>query len=371
MSVFDPNEQRTFVVQELGVGDPGATLVRFEWTARSRSAPRHGWEYGVRLRTKREDYPSGSEPTEQVLGSNYEPFDISGVWDNRWAQQALGPLDALNDGFAENQRKEFEKLVQRGNLVRLEFEGISITGLITNFRPTYFTKFRIGYKFSFSPHFRVVGGDTRAGNVLAPTVTDPVDAMRDADQAVNNARDFLNQAPAPLMALDVYSSIVSSVDDWQSRLDTINSVISVRTQQGATDAINPLGRVVQSFQSLRTSALLIPPLLYSARTDSTDVLAYEAAVLNLSFEEFAREISFTARQLAVICEKASRDLNRLVVNKVLAIYRPHAGESLYGVANKFYGNPFLWRNIYDQNNLSDIVLDGSQTLVIPDAGRIT
>jgi hypothetical protein len=359
----DPNSLRRFVLVELqrtAQGTYTETPVRFEWTSDSRSAPRHGWEYGVTVRTNREDYPGSDEPVEQVLGAHYDPQTFHGVWDDRWA----------GDGFAENQRVEFQKLVQRGNYVRCSFEGVTFTGIVTHYKPTYFTSFRTGYEFTLSPHFQTQGGDTRRGRILAPKTADPTAFLLEVDAIIDETLALHAASPGPFVSSDLVGQVASSVGDWEDRANTINAVIETRVLTPAGDGPNSVSRVIAGFQGMAASALALLPL-FAATSTATD-LAYEAAVPNLTFEVWKREVCFQARQMIVTCFNAARDLQKLVDPQAKAIYRPRHGESLYGISNRFYGTPHRWRDIADRNKLTGFTLSGIESLVIPNvAGKVS
>jgi hypothetical protein len=358
MAAFDA--QRTFTVVELQRTAQGTyveTPVKFIWDARTQSSPRHGWEYGVRLRTVREDYPGSDEPVEQVLGTNFEPFEIRGIWDDRYA----------GEGFAESQRVEFEKLVQRGNLCRLTFETITITGLLTQFVPTYYTSWRVAYKFTVSPHFRVEGGDTRRGRLLAPKTADPTASLLAVNAVIDDALVKMQSAPASRISGSTFSTVASSVGDWSARADSINVIVSSRVL-APEGPINSLSRVVQSFSDLQSSAAALLVSLAGLRSDQD--LAYEDAMGSLGFDEWVRGLAFSARQMIISCAEARRDLGVLVDPKARAIYRPRQGESLYAISNRFYGTPFKWQAIAERNNLRGFTLTGQELLVIPDVKSV-
>jgi hypothetical protein len=102
-------------VQQQANGKFTELATKFTWSRETQTSPRNVWEYKIKLRTVREDYPGVNVPTEQVLGWNFEPFDLEGIWDDRYA----------GEGFAEKTRVSMEQLIQRGNPVRVEFESVS------------------------------------------------------------------------------------------------------------------------------------------------------------------------------------------------------------------------------------------------------
>jgi hypothetical protein len=350
--------QRVFSVTELtrtGQGTFTETNVRFEWTAREQSAPRDGWEYAVKLRTVREDYAGSDIPTEQVLGPNYEPFELSGVWDDRYA----------GAGFAERTRVAFEQLVQRGNFVRLAFEGITITGLITRFVPNYKRKYYVLYRFTFSPHFRNSGGDARRQPLVAvPALQSPSLYSDQSASLISAAVAIYADAPTAFIGGTLYATVGQTIVDWQTRIAVIQSVVAARVLSTSDTAVNSVSRLAATFTGLRNSALNFLPTLESVRTDLN--LGYEAATSVMDFECWARGLSGQARQIAFTADTAQQELARRVDKKALAFYRPQAGESLYGVSNRFFGTPYRWRDIADRNGISTATLTGAELLLIPD-----
>lgn len=357
------NSKKIFLVEELQVSGGGTSeeiLSEFKWDTKTRSAPRHGWEYGVKLRTKREDYPGSDAPVEQVLGPNYEPFDIKGIWDDRYA----------GEGFAENQRVEFEKLVQRGNLTRLSFEGLQITGLITAFRFTYMRSYQTAYSFTFSPHYRKRGGDVRKNTIKTPKATDPVKGAGQVLSIIAVALARLDAAPAHLFPTDVFSSLRSQTLDWQNRIDSIGSTIDNRVLATQSEVpLNSVAAVAQGFAGLVASAAIMLTLTAGLRSDMD--IAFEDAMTILTFEDFIRGMSQDARDLIIAAGSLAKDLALLADPQALAAYRPYAGESLYSISSRFFGTPFQWRAIAERNGLQRIELDGSEFLIIPAASKLS
>lgn len=351
---------RTFTVNELLRQSDGTFTdsgVRFEWDSKHQSSPRPSWEFGQRQRTHREDYPGSDIPSEQILGPNFKSFKVRGVWDDRYNYS----------GFAEDTRKAFEALVQRGNFVRLEFEGITITGIITEADYVYRRASYQSYEFDFSPHFRNSGGDARQQGRLAPqAVSDPQTYADQAAAICLQARQLQSAAPLYLIASSLVDNIGGTIDTLTDRLGDVQSIVNNRViaVDPATQSVNSISRLVQSFSDMQAQA--VAALGYLGQTSSTDGLDYETADLTLAFEVWQRELGFTMRQMIVLAAQAAAQLALLVQPKTLAYYRPHKGESLYGIANQFFNAPERWRDIYLANNLQTIVLTGTELLIIPD-----
>lgn len=48
------------------------------------------------------------------------------------------------------------------------------------------------------------------------------------------------------------------------------------------------------------------------------------------------------------------------------VYRVQDGDTLIHIANKFYGNPMKWKDLYYANSLKDLDLSDVETLFIPE-----
>jgi hypothetical protein len=334
----------------------------FEWTAEAQSSPRNSWRFGVHLRTARDDYPGSDQPVEQVLGPNYTPFTLVGVWDDRY----------MGAGRAVATQRAFEQLVQRGNLCRFELDGLSISGLITDAEFEYFRSWRIGYSFTVSPHYRVIGGDVRRQPLL---VEASIKTPRDyADKIASIVADVLSaQAFAPTSIarggfVASFGDVVGRIVDQSAAL-TASTVSRVFTAGDDSNSSTSILRVVQACTGLRALAFeLQRKAQLAVNYGATGALPYEDALGQLAFEVWTKSLSSSAQRLALECFTAARDLRRFAQLGTLALYAPYAGESLYGISSRFYNTPHEWRRIADRNRLTQLLLTGSERLVIPSLG---
>lgn len=352
------DSRKEFVITELQRTANGRFQelpVRFVWGRETWSAPREGWQFGLQLRTVREDYPGADTPTEQVLGFNYKPFTVKGVWDDRYA----------GAGFAEATRAAFEALLARGNLVRIEFEELVIHGLITDFDVDYKRKWQQGYSFTVSPHFRQEGGDVRKVKLAPVAIANPNTYYVSAQALITASQALQTAAPRSYVAGDYYSQIASSVGDWQLKADTISSIVSNRVLETdpLTQSVNSIARLAGEFSSLADSAIAFPVVTAAGRTDLN--LAYEDAIRVLEFETWQRQLNTYARALYLTAARAASELGARVTPDAMALYRPMAGESLYSISNRFYRTPHKWRAIASRNGLKTWILTGSELLIIP------
>jgi hypothetical protein len=74
-----------------------------------------------------------------------------------------------------------------------------------------------------------------------------------------------------------------------------------------------------------------------------------------------------ARAMLLAARRAQESLLAQADPNALALYQPHAGESLYAISNRFFKTPHRWREIAARNGLKTVVLEGTELLIIPNA----
>lgn len=357
--------------------------VRFEWSARTHSIPVEAWEMPIHQRTVRDDYPGSEEPVEQVLGWNYETFTLSGGWDDRYGGQ----------GFALDTFRQFEALVKRGSMVRIEFETITMYGLITDFVPRYELESLIGYSFTVSPHFRVQGETAR--ELLKPAdIVDPRVAVLEALEvagALETTQILAGGVPQRPVSADVelarrerlgtawagpgappafqavgglLESVGEELDEMFATLEEADTQVRGQILDPLTDGAQGLSRLAQRFAAVKTRAANITTALGSA--GSTASMAWQTAVAVLEFDNWRAGMAANARLQWLGAHDAGKSLARASEPKAKALHAARRGESLYGISNQYYGTPHEWRRIAERNNLSTLTLDGDELLVIPE-----
>ena len=339
----------------------GRTVEReaFAWDAFHRNIPFQPWEFGLQLRTVRTDYPGNSRPTEQILGSNFTPFTLAGRWSDKFNR--FGTYE--NGGYADATRKEFEELVARGNLIKIKFQDLVFDGLITNVDFTYKRKDEIGYSFTFSPHHRQPGNSTQSRSprtaLNAAQLRDEVVEIRDRAKAIHG------QAPKLFITGTLYSDVDTKLAAWDSSISVIEEVTNNRTALPALEPQSALRRLAAEFILLKTTSQELYQLLRDARSDND--LFFETYALILDFDFWAKGIQEQLHTMIFRADRSATDLTLRAKPGALALYRPFAGESLYGISNLFYNTPHNWRAIVARNNLgNDFTLEGDELLIIPE-----
>lgn len=360
--------ERMLTITELARVDTPAGIdfvpsgVEFKFSRDNFSGPRGPQAFGIQLRTSRQDLPGSEEPVEQVLGWNYTPFTVTGVWDDRYAGK----------GYAEQTRRAFEDMVKRGNLIKYQFEQLSIRGLITAFNVNWKRADMIGYSFTISPHYRYKGESIKVDPNSTNRVTiDPRTSVAKARQALellkadqDLASIRANARVQQLLKSSAFSDINSALDTVESGISRAEQTVQNEILKPGQDAANALNRGAQAMNSVKTA---ISTLLSTSRSiiASAD-MSTSSLVENLKFESWSRTLSGDASQMALVSDKAQSDLALRAQPKPKRLHRVRQGESLYQISTMYYGTPFHWRDILQANNLSSIVLTGGELLVIPE-----
>lgn len=346
-----------FVIEELRYDRqqqkyvPAANGDRFEWTPVARTSPINGWPYEVVLRTVRDDYVGADEPTEQVLGAHYEPFKLSGKFDDRYAGQ----------GFAARESDRLEKMIRRGPVARVSYGALSFVGLLRRLTVTYQRPWLCTYEFEVSPHRKEDGTPPRTldAKKIAP-VRDYATQVLQYAQAL---ADLHERAPVRYIKGLIHSTVSGLVSKTIAKAEQVSAVVEGRVLSFDDEVTNGVAKVVSDLEALRQAAIAIRTELASAKT-TTDLFFY-ASLIALEYDAWSKGIGAIARAMAVLAREAAQELRRRVSPDAQALYRPRAGESLYDVANKFYGSPADWRRIAERNGLDSMELNGTELLIIP------
>ncbi len=356
--------ERMLVITELQrIGtDLQPTGVDFKFARENFTAPRGPQSFGVELRTARQDLPGSEEPVEQVLGWNYTPFTVKGVWDDRYA----------GTGYADQTRKDFEALVQRGNPVRYQFEQLAITGLIVKFEFLYVRKDYQTYSFTISPHFRYQGQTVRIDTNSARRI------LRDPKQSVKLARAGLEQMKADqalaslrtkarvqqLLSSSIFTDINASLDTIESFISSSEQLVEKEILGPVSNATKALNRGAQIMSSVKTA---VASLLHQQKSlQASANMSVTSLAENLRFEGWHRTLAGSSRKFVVDAEQSRRDFAYRAQPKPKRLHRVRQGESLYQISTRYYGTPHHWRDILTANRLSSIVLQGGELLEIPE-----
>lgn len=363
--------QGVFIVQELRGNDPAGAdeAARFEWTADStaptpfdgakgggaRACPLKPWAQAGEQRKVRTNYPNATIPSIQVLGPVDKPHTFRGRWDDRYN----------GIGYAKFERARFVAMAKRGNPVRVQFDDFAFEGVIESWICDVQRAWDIDYTFTLDVTNEVGEGDPSRSPV---TPADALESLNQVDLATQATLDADDLAPrnaiAGTLADDVTTSLVGMVTARESLAGTIDS----RDLAPPENPVDQFTRIATQFRAARGAAFGLISRLSAVRSDLD--MAQQTAIDVLNFDDWVRSLRFGARIAMGQALAGDIAATEHAEPSAVRLYRPQAGEHLYGIARKFYGSAHAWSLIYDRNSLTTSVMSGNEILLIPERGGI-
>lgn len=340
-----------------GLLDSEITYSRFVWTAENGAMPRGEISFpSTVLRTKRTDYTGNANPTEQVLGSNLgDSWQVSGEWDRR--RMGLGVPDATKDAI--------ERFVRSGVRAVIQLDDQRFVGLIKQFDPIM-TAYGWRYTLTISPHGTDSGERKLPGGLRGQTrIRTPDEHYADVYEVVARANGRQSAAPLWAFAGSYHTDMGDVLLDLSDTVGHVAALLNAR-EDGQTTSLEVVRGAVALFALAQTQAATVAAELKAV--SSAVILAWDNPAGVLSYEAWARGVAADMRECQWRSHQATIALGLRVDPSIRALYKPRAGESLYAIARKFFGDGLLWREIMTRNQLEFTNLQGTETLVIPALG---
>ena len=343
------------------VSDTGKEGARFVWTSAktipgdadggARACPREVMEMGghqVLVRTKN---PGSRNPSFQILGPDYKPITLHGVWDDRYNYR----------GYAVQTMRDFEDMARRGNRVMVSVAAQGFIGVIEDWTFPYRRNWDIGYSFVLNIWGR---NDAKITTTAAPPPKDPWTMAA----GLNQQADYVAAEHARRPEKSIYAKTMQAINQGLGEvsvgLNAVSKALDTRT--GVLSPIGDFKNLATQFRSIQGNCSTVLNSMVSVRSDvdmtyrtGKDVLDFEAWGKSMAGQ--LRLLRHGSRQAAVACDQ--RDIACTVGS-----YRPRKGQSLYSVSQDCYQTPFGWKAIYDANHLHSTTLLGTETLIIPARG---
>jgi hypothetical protein len=333
----------------------------FKWSADkstqgdvgARCAPVAPWDMPIQQRKPRTDYPGARIPSFQVLGPVRKPFTWSGTWDDRYNFK----------GFAVAEQKRFEKMVERGNPIRISFKTQVFWGMVDEFTPHYIRDSKIGYTFTFDPSSRDGEGDL---NRSPESPEQPERALDDVDILAAATAQAHSQKPAWTSKGTLIGDTSNALGQVSRRMNDVAKALD--TRQGVLKPIGDAKNLALQFRALQGDITGVVLKLAEARSDLN--MGVRTAKSVLDFEAWIRNTSTLMRYALGRSKKAADAMDRRDIPRAKAIYKPFKGEHLYSISRKAYGTPFGTDAIMRANHLTAVVMTGTESLIIPEMGTV-
>lgn len=322
----------------------------------ARAAPQGNWTIGVKLNTKATQYPGTTRKSEQVMSAEWKDQAFTGRL-----------LDKYNyRGYAVREARRFQTMVRRGNRVQISFQSQAFEGLIVDLDFPYRGDFEIRYTFKISVHGSLdddLVATLDALNALPKTPTDPTEALTRVDVSVQALIEANDKAPRPSLLTRIADDIEGRLEQVASARDSLASTLDI-LQSGPVSKLDQWRKIGDLFRDLKRSAADLGDATNSMRTDA--ILGWQSVQGFFDLEEWMRDTRYFAASLMGDAELGAQEAETRSKPKTLRTYWPQVGESLYAIAQRYYGSPFAWRFIADRNGLDGPICDGTAPLILPE-----
>lgn len=348
------------ITEQKRTGTGGYTngTTNFMWTGPSRTAPQGTLDLELQNKTVRKEMPGSNHVVEQTLSSTWQPFDLTGVWDDKWA----GP------GFAWGMYNDFAIFAQTIPLVKIELDKNSLIGLITGFKVKYKVESKIFWTMTISPHRNNSFTAQSTGTELDYTKKTVQQRVAELQSSLDSLQ-YITDSYRPFVPIKTGFSL-----NFQKQLDLIS---------GAISAINLLGVNLQTvntednqqklatlFGTIRSTSL--GAFFFFANDCDRNNVADNDELGALTFDSWIDQSRWQFWKLAGKAREGYLDMMRRIgVNNPLTIYYPKPNESLERISVKFYGTPNNADLIQSSNHLTYYVMKGTEKLIIPKSGSTT
>ena len=359
-----------FVIRELPSGDRTAfdDLTTFIWTADrvapspqggARACPRSPWAIGGNLVRSRTDYPGASAPSEQVLMAVLKEHRFEGTWSDKWNFK----------GYAVDEQQRFESMARRASMVEISYEAQVFRGLIYDWEFSYKGSFEIGYKFTFSVHYRAAQPARSSAHDERRALFEP--DQEDAIEAVTREVERVLEAQDDMPRAALASGIAASIDELVNRLVGARNAVAQTIMTSPAGAALKIGQEAMDqwlklgtrFRSVETQAASYVTALCDVRTDTT--VGWQSVDTFFTCERWSRSARYYGRLAQGDARASAEVMEAKAKPPVIRHYQAVAGESLYAIAMRFFGDPQAWRVIAHQNGLDTPVIRDAINLTIP------
>lgn len=360
-----PSPSVEMVITELRRAGDGTLVdspVVFKFTGREHSSAQNDLSLNLHVSTVRKVIPGSNTVVEHAMSVAWEPFELMGEWDDKWGNRSAVSMSGATQRtgpYAMFMFTEFAEMVLRVPLVRLEIDSLSFVGLLTDLHVMYRTATRIGWKVTMSPHVNETLVDYGQKS-LEKRQSIPKWLSDCSQRAVSLNRNLTN-----LKAMSLKTPRVSQFDAVIAEInDAVNRLNKLGYDTFQSDTVKKLLTLASTFRRMRSAALKVIDAIKTIT--SADDVAWDGVIETISHLQWRADSLSVAWLLLGLANEASKDMERRAQQKPRALYYPKAGESLEKISSRFYGTADNWRQIYDRNHLSSLVMQGTEELIIPE-----
>ena len=203
-----------------------------------------------------------------------------------------------------------------------------------------------------------MGDEPETGEIVPPAV-----------QTTQATLDSLNTHLALIDAQRVNATQIQTTSalarDTATLIDTVQSEIDVLRAdiQSAETSIASARAELAAYTSIQGSVQTLINALADVRAEAES--AVNDAVSLLRLDQWLRDTGRYARVMLVDAFEGQQSAAARAALTPKTTHRPVAGESVYALSQRYYGNPHDWRRITEANNTTSLEFDGTEQLDIP------
>jgi len=325
---------------------------------RGRTLPYQGVDFGGSTRTKRTTYAGNPVASIQVLGPEFDPTEIHGMWKDRFV-----PEQAIATGFeglgfeqsptlAEHLVRVFESLQQAGAKLRVQWGAVVRFGVLKKFTPSWVRAEDV----SWSAEFEWSGAaETMPRASLVPNQGQAIRT------ALNGVDDVLPFDPF-VFAEDIRDLILGGVGEIRVQVGVLFD--GLRAIQSAVELpLDIVGRIIAAADSVRVESRdLLGEVLDSPYTKMTTA---DGVVDVLNVEGYRRTVGARVFDLRGTSIKQARTIEKAAAPGAISIVRVAQDTTLRMLSLRFYGTSDAWQGIADVNGFVDSQVPAGTVVIIP------
>lgn len=335
----------------------------FKFTSREHSSPQNDLQLHLQLTTSRKSMPGSDTVVEHVMSATWQPFDLSGEWDDKWANR-ISTNVSRELPYAMTMYLEFSKFVSRMPFVRLQIDSLSFLGILTDLKMNYRTASKIAWTVTVSPHVNETVALEKPRVRVSQSIPKWISNVDAQGLKLNSSMEKMRLSPLKTPRVDVVTARLVEVNDALDRLDRLGgATITSFQNEPLADQVGRYQLLASTFRRVAEAGRSMYSSLKSVK--SPDDESFEDAINSLAHVEWRADM--ISISFLMICEAnaAALDMEERAKQPPKAVYYPRRNEHLEKISLNFYGTADNWRQIYIRNSLQSVVMRGDEELLIP------
>lgn len=322
---------------------------------KGRALPYQGvaWEASQKVVTTY--YPGNPVATQQIVGTEYGPTEIHGMWKARFLP---GQVETAGFGDIDNPEAlvlAMEAILEGGSPLEVVWGNIVRYGVLSNFKANWLRLQDVEWSAEFT---------WKGKEQTAPRASGLVDIQAPVTQALGQWNDSGTLYPTNLL------------NQWLGGFQAL--LFSARVASG--EVLGSLRQASAAVQVPRNAALGAASAANAFRGDAqailqqtvdvpyTSIQVDDSVVSVLDLESWRRSQALETRRLNAAQITQARNLVDVIEPGAIAIVSIAQNTTLRQLAIKYYGNADRWQAIADANGFVDSQVEAGTLVIIPPAG---